>query len=108
MHILGKNSFSNQVVNYFDDLILILFHKDYFSYSENAKLYIDKIVAFIYDSVGKFPHKTTPKELKYLGSNYIFYKANSRTVWYVFFENKDKKYLITGILNSHSEEAKYL
>lgn len=105
---MEKIIFSQKVLEYFDDLFVILFHRDYFSYEENAEAYLDKIVDFIYKSIDNFPHKTSPKQLKYLGSKYIFYRANSRTVWYLFFESKDKKYLITGIINSHSEEAKYL
>lgn len=105
---MEKIVFSQNVLNYFDDLISILFYEDYFSFEENAQLYVDNIVEFIYDSIENFPYKISPEELKYLGSNYIFYKANSRTLWYVFFENKNEKYIITGILNSHSEEVKYL
>lgn len=105
---MEKIIFSQKVLEYFDDLFLILFHQDYFSYEENAQLYIDNIVAFVHGSIGRFPHKLSPKELKIFGSNYIFYKANSRTVWYLFFESKEEKHLITGIINSHSEEAKYL
>ena len=44
----------------------------------------------------------------HLGKKYIFYKANSRTTWYVFFESNENKILITGILNNHCEEAKWL
>ena len=105
---MEKIIFSQKVLEYFDDLFLILFHQDYFSYEEIAQLYINNIVAFVYEYMVGFLHKSSPKELKHLGSNYIFYKANSRTVWYLFFESKDEKYLITGIINSHSEEAKHL
>lgn len=105
---MEKVVFSQNVLNYFDDLFLSLFRRDYFSYEENAQLYIDNIVAFVNGSIEKFPWKSSPKELKHLGSKYIFYKANSRTVWYIFFETKNDKYLITGILNSHSEEMKFL
>jgi len=105
---LEKIVFSQNVLNYFDDLILVLFYQDYFIYEENAQFYVDKIVEFVYDSIENFPCKISPKKLKHLGSKYIFYKANSRTLWYIFFENKNEKYIITGILNSHSEDAKYL
>lgn len=100
--------FTPKIILYLDDLVRILYRKEYFGFIDSA----EKYVSDIYDSVPeklKGPiHKTTPKELKHLGSKYIFYKANSRTVWYIFFENKNEKYLITGIINSNSEEAKYL
>lgn len=100
--------FTQNIIDYLDDLVQILYKKEYFEFIESA----EKYVAAIYDSVpGKLKatkHKSAPKELKHLGSKYIFFKANSRTVWYIFFENRKNKYLITGIINSHSEEVKYL
>jgi len=105
---LEKIIFKKEVLEYFDELFFILFEQEYFSFEDNAHKYIDKIIQFIYEDIATFPHQSSPKKLKHLGSKYIFYKANSRTVWYIFFVNKENKYLITGITNSHSEEAKYL
>jgi hypothetical protein len=68
----------------------------------------DKIYEFIEESIQTFPSKKTPKELKNFGQNYIFYKSNQRTTWYVFFEQSDNNYLITNIINSNSEEVKFL
>jgi hypothetical protein len=103
---LEKVIFKNKVLDYLDELVYILFKKEYFSYSENAQRYVDKIVDFIVFEINSFPHKTTPQKLQYLGSNYIFYNSNNRTTWYIFFERKNQKYLITGIINNHCEEAK--
>jgi hypothetical protein len=103
---LEKVIFKNKVLDYLDELVYILFKKEYFSYSENAQRYVDKIVDFIVFEINSFPHKTTPPKLQYLGSNYIFYNSNNRTTWYIFFERKNQKYLITGIINNHCEEAK--
>ncbi|QKJ62550.1 hypothetical protein [Flavobacterium sp. M31R6] len=105
---MEKIIFKNKVLDYFDELIYTLFEEEYFSYSENAQLYVDKIVDFIILEINSFPHKSTPQKLQYLGSNYIFYKANARTTWYVFFEKQDAIFLITGIMNNHCEEAKEL
>jgi hypothetical protein len=103
---LEKVIFKDQVLDYFDELVYTLFKDEYFSYSENAQLYVDKIVDFIILEINSFPHKTTPQNLKYLGSNYIFYKSNTRTTWYIFFEKQNAVFLITGIINNHCEEAK--
>ena len=97
-----------KVENYLFDLVLVLFNKDYFSYIENAEEYKDKIIDFIEENIASFPSKKTPLELQNIGTNYIFYKSNSRTTWYVFFENKNSNYLITHIINNHCEEAKWL
>lgn len=85
---MEKVIFKDKVLDYLDELVYTLFKEEYFSYSENAQLYVDKIVDFIILGINSFPHKITPQKLQYLGSNYIFYKSNNRTTWYVFFEKK--------------------
>jgi hypothetical protein len=105
---LEKVIFKNKVLEYFDELVFLLFKEGYFNYAENAQLYVDKIVDFVLLEIDSFPHKLTPQKLKYLGSNYIFYKSNKRTTWYIFFEKKNRNYLVTGIINNHCEEAKDL
>lgn len=103
---MEKVIFKDKVLDYLDELVYTLFKEEYFSYSEKAQLYVDKIVDFIILEINSFPHKITPQKLQYLGSNYIFYKSNNRTTWYVFFEKRNQNYLITGIINNHCEEAK--
>lgn len=105
---MEKVIFKNKVLDYLDELVYALFKEEYFSYSENAQLYVDKIVDFIRLEINSFPNKITPLKIKYLGSNYIFFKSNNRTTWYIFFEKKNQNYLITGIINNHCEEAKNL
>ncbi len=105
---MEKIIFRQNVLDYFDELFLALFYKEYFGFEDAANNYVSRIIDFIHNDISTFPHKLTPKELRHLGSKYIFYKANPRTVWYVFFENKKEKYIVTGIINSHSNEAKYL
>lgn len=105
---MEKIIFKEEILEYFNDLVFTLFENDYFGFSDSAQNYVNKIVAFVISSISSFPHKKTPKSLQYLGSNYIFYKTNSRTTWYLFFEKSNQNYLITGILNNYSEEAKEL
>ncbi len=105
---MEKVIFKDKVLDYLDELVFTLFKEAYFSYSENAQLYVDKIVDFIILEINSFPHKIPPQKLRYLGSNYIFYKSNNRTTWYIFFEKKNQNYLITRIINNHCEEAKEL
>ena len=105
---MEKVIFENAVLEYFDDLVYSLFKKEYFGFAESAQNYTDKIVDFVISSISKFPHKKTPGKLRYLGSNYIFYKANTRTTWYIFFEKRDHNYLITTIINNNSSEVKEL
>ena len=103
-----KVIFTPEVISYLDDLVKILYKKEYFGFIESAEEYVSEMYDLAPEELKLENYKIAPKELKHLGSNYIFYKANSRTIWYIFFENKDEKYIITGITNSHSEEVKYL
>ena len=71
-------------------------------------IYVNKIVDFTTNEISTFPHKQTPFKLKSLGNNYIFYKSNSRTTWFIFFEKQQNKILVTGILNNYSPLANNL
>lgn len=100
--------FTPTVINFLDDLVRILYKKEYFGYIESAEEYVSKIYEAIPEIIKTTHHKQTPSSLKHLGSNYVFYNSNKRTTWYVFFEKKNQKYLITGIINNHCEEAKLI
>ena len=97
-----------EVIYFLDRLIEQLYDFNYFSYKENASIYIYKIYDFFENDIHTFPHKSTPEKLSYLGSNYIFYRSNARTTWYIFFQKIDANYFVTGILNNHCEEAQFI
>ncbi|KDN54432.1 hypothetical protein [Flavobacterium seoulense] len=103
-----KIIFTPQVIDFLDNLVQILYKEEYFGFIESAEDYVIKIYYVIPDIIKLGIHKKTLQSLKYLGSNYIFYKSNKRTIWYIFFEKKNHNYLITSILNNHCEEAKDL
>ena len=88
----------NNVLEYFDDLIYALFEDEYFGFVESSETYVNKIIDFIYENHQTFPSKTTPKQIKSLGSNYIFYKINPRPTWFIFFEKKAAIFLVTNII----------
>ena len=101
-----KVVFTPNVIDILDDLVRVLYLKEYFGFIETAEEYVSKIYDAVPENIILSTHKKTPKNLKYLGANYIFYKSNNRTTWYFFFEKKNHNYLITGIINNHCEEAK--
>ena len=103
-----KVIFTPPVIDFLDDLVRILYKKEYFGFVETAEEYVLKLYDAVPENIKSSTHRLTPKSLKHLGSNYIFYKSNNRTTWYVFFEKKNQSYLITGIINNHCEEAKEL
>ena len=82
--------FTPSVIRYLDDLIVVLYRKEYFGFIESAEEYVSNIYDTVPERIKKTQHKKTPKELQYLGLNYIFYKPNKRTTWYIFFEKKIK------------------
>jgi pyoverdine/dityrosine biosynthesis protein Dit1 len=103
-----KLIYTSHVIDYLDDLVRILYKKEYFGFIETAEGYVSNIYDAIPERIKLSTHQQTPKCLKYRGSNYIFYKANNRTTWYIFFEKQNKNFLITGILNNHCEEINNL
>lgn len=96
------------VTDFLEELIFRLFQKEYFGFRESAQEYVQKIYDFIEFSLPLAPHKKTPERLVSFGSHYVFYKANSNTTWYIFFEKNENRFLVTFITNSHSELMKYL
>lgn len=103
-----KVVFTDEATSYLDDLVEILYRKDYFGFIDSAEFYVSDIYFFIKENIKNFPSKITPTEIKNLGTNYIFYKTKSRTTWYIFFEKSNSDYLVTYIINNHCEEAKWL
>ena len=103
-----KIVFTPNVIDYLDVLVRILYKKEYFGYIETAEEYVLKIYDSVPENIKWNVHKPTPQRLQYLGSNYIFYKSNAKTTWFIFFEKRDTVFLITGIINNHCQEAKEL
>jgi hypothetical protein len=100
--------YTTEARDYLNELIQILFIKNYFDYIANAVLYKEKIVDFIDNNIQKTSALTSPKDLIQFGSRFIVYKANARTSWYIFFEKEDSNFLITHITNNYTEEIKWL
>ncbi len=100
--------FEKHVIFYLEELINTLFKSHYFSSISAAENYLDKILDFIHSEINAFPAKSAPIELGYLGKLYIFYKPNNNTTWFIFFFKEKGKYVISGIINNHIEESKWL
>ncbi len=101
-----KVIYTPHVIAYLDELVRVLYKEEYFGFIESAEDYVVRIYDAVSESIKLSSHKKTPSKLQYLGSNYIFYKSNTRTTWYIFFEKRATDFLITGIINNHCEEAK--
>lgn len=98
---------TDEVVAYLDDLVKVLYDKEYFGFIDSAINYVVDLYGFI-ETIPREIHKKTPVVLAKYGSFYSFFNTGSRTTWYLFFEKQDNNYIITGILNNHCEEAKHI
>ena len=93
-----------EVIIFLNELVELLFYKEYFGFEDAAQFYVQNIYDFIENDLINFPHKSTPKKLKHFGPNYVFYRPNNRTTWYIFFEKSNNRYLISHLTNNHVKE----
>ncbi|HEX5154336.1 MAG TPA: hypothetical protein VFW07_22970 [Parafilimonas sp.] len=91
-----------EVAIHFKHLVSILFEKEYFGFVESAEEYVLKIRSFIEENIGIYPAKQTPAKFKLYGENYILYKANKRTTWYIFFSQIEQSFFVKFITNNHT------
>ncbi|MDR2205086.1 MAG: hypothetical protein LBE36_02855 [Flavobacteriaceae bacterium] len=99
--------FLPQIQQYFKELVLILYEKEYFGFLESAKKYVQEL----YDDItANLPQKTKKRAPKYFdsyGKNmyYSTFQKNKRTSWYIFFriykENGKKIYQVRYISNNY-------
>lgn len=87
-----------------EELVEILFIKEYFGFRIDCELYADKIYDFVDYNVNKPISRKTPDSHKKFGKKFIKYKANNKTSWYIFFDQKGNQFLINHILNNHSQD----
>jgi len=107
---LEKIVVSQEVSDYFEELILILYKDEYFGFVESATAYVDRIIDFIFHSIGTYPRNIAPEKLQKFGSYYLIFKANDHTSWYIFFDFDEIEniYLISAILNNHSPSIRFM
>jgi len=105
--------FTKKVLLYFEELIIILYDKEYFGLLETSKRYVDELVDDILTNLPTKQHKPAPKHFDKYGKGmyYASFRKNKQTTWYAFFSKYREKgetiYLIRYIANNHTI-AKYL
>ena len=102
--MVGKIIYSPHFVNELDDLAKILYQNKYFSFVDDVDMYIDKIYYFLERSMEYPMSKNSPESFQKFGKKFIKYKANNRTTWYIFSDQKENKFLVNHILNNHSQD----
>ncbi len=93
-----------EVINRLNELINILYTKEYFGFIESSFSYVDNIYDFIY-TVPTLPCKETSNQK--FGKFYCSYKVNRNTTWYITFDKEDERYIVQYITNNHTEEYPY-
>ena len=102
------------VIKYLNNLVLVLYEKEYFGFKESARNYVVELFDDIKTNLPKKLHKTAPNYYNKYGKDmeYAVFKKNKNTQWYVFFriyrKNDEDIYQIRYITNNHTEAAKYL
>ena len=104
---------TTEVNEYLENLITILYEKEYFGSEEFAKKYVDELIYDIRTNLPKRPSKPAPKRFEKYGEElrYASFKKNRWTTWYVFFETYEEDeeiiYLVCHIENNHTA-ARYM
>ncbi len=96
--------FSEEFHKSIEELIQILFEKDYFGFKIDCDHYTDKIYEFIENSINFPISKNSPVKFQKHGNRYLKYSPNKRTTLYIFFDQKDNRFLVNHILNNHSQD----
>jgi hypothetical protein len=95
-----------RVLEYLENLVFILFEKEYFCFLETAQKYVDDLLGDIITSLPKRPSKPAPQYFDKYGKNmeYVTFKKNKHTTWYVFFrvyrKNEELRINISSALHS--------
>ena len=104
-----------EVQAYFRSLVVILYEKEYFSFKDSAKKYVNELLDDILITLPTRLHKPAPEYFDKYGKDmeYAVFKKSNRTSWYVFFttyedeETEEDIFLVRYIGNNHTI-AQYL
>lgn len=99
-----KVVYHKNVTEYLNELIDILYDKEYFGFKDAAYDYVEWIFEQIESSIHTKLKKPAPKYFDRYGQDlsYVVFKRNSNTSWYVFFKKQEDVYFIFYIGNNHN------
>jgi len=88
---------------YLSELIELLYKEEYFSFEEQAVEYVERLKQYIENTIKTAYKRKSPEFFSRYGKDmqYVVYKANTHTSWYIFFQQRDDVYLIRYITNNH-------
>ena len=93
-----------EVLDYLDELTMVLFVENYFRFVESAEDYVEEIFDFIMTIPTQISYDITNEKSRYYNKNlrYCRYRANRHTTWFIFFEKRANRYIVKHIENNHS------
>lgn len=98
------------VLDFLEELPVILINEGYLSIFENAVLLVDEIIDFIQDLPTAAHYHLSPIAVRHFskyGKNlqYAFFRRSKspRTTWYIFFIQQDDRILVKYITNNYKE-----
>ena len=102
-----------ETLDYLENLVIILYEKEYFSFIETSNSYVYDLLYKIKTTLPMLSSKPAPKHFEKYGKNmeYAVFRKSKHTQWYVFFKvyKKDGEdiYQVRYIANNHTV-AQYL
>lgn len=100
---MNNVKFHKEVVAFLNELVDILFEKEYFGFKDSAKDYVEQLVTEITGTIKNKHKKTAPDYFSKYAHNlyYATYRRN-KTTWYVFFYYTRDTYYIRYIGNNYN------
>jgi len=101
--------FLSNVLEYFDNLVTILYEKEYFGFEEASLEYVMDLYDDIVTTLPIRPHRPAPAYFDKYGKNmeYAVFIKNKHTTWYAFFRvyrnNGEEIYQVRYIANNHTD-----
>jgi hypothetical protein len=97
--------YERRVKLFFLELIDTLLEKEYFSFRESAKAYVNAMKNYIDNRIHLVSQHPAPRyfDRYQAGLQYITYRPNRHTTWYIFFLQKENRFVVCYITNNHFE-----
>ena len=98
-----------EVIEYLEEIVDILYEKEYFSFEDTSVSYVVDLFEDILTYLPTKRHNPAPNYYNKYGKGmyYAAFVKNKHTTWYAFFTKYEKNgetiYLIRYIGNSHTE-----
>jgi hypothetical protein len=99
--------FLPETLEYFNELIAILYEKEYLGFKSSALAYVDELIDDVQNTLHLKPTKKAPSYFNRFGKGmqYATFKKSKFTHWYIFFTmyrvNEEVIYLVRYISNNH-------